>query len=128
MSVPGVGTLGEERPPANVAAQHANGAVARPELEGVGLVVRLVILGGRDLEDGAGPGRSDERVAREGIRGPELETPLGRDLLGGMLELAHPRGRERIVLPGLVSHREMAGRPRSTSRCGGSRAAPRSCR
>jgi hypothetical protein len=55
-----IGPLHQERPPRGVAAQQADGAVAGPELEPVGLVVGLVVLGGRDLEDGIGAGRGDE--------------------------------------------------------------------
>ena len=80
MSLPGPGALDQQRPPAAVAAQQPHGAVAVPERERVGLLVRLVVLGRRHLQHRVLAGRRHVRVARQRKRRPELDAPLRGDL------------------------------------------------
>ena len=105
--------LGQERPPGDVAAQQADGAVARPELEGVGLVVGLVVLGGRDLEDGvvARPGRRRSSArAQTAVRGRDpTRTATSRAACSSSRICAG----ESASSSGGVSHRAAPDRPRS---------------
>ena len=63
-----------------VATQQPHGAVARPQLERVRLLVGLVVLGRRHLEHGVVARRGDIRIAGECKRLAELDLPLGGDL------------------------------------------------
>ena len=95
---PGIGALHQEGPAGRVAPQEADGAGAVPELEGVGLVVGLVVLGGGDLQDGIRPCRGDVGVAGEPVGRAELDAPVGGDVAGGCLQLAHPARCECVVV------------------------------
>jgi hypothetical protein len=68
------------------APQQADGSVTAPELERLGLLVRLVVLRRRHLQHGITAGRRHERIPRECKRLAELNAPLGGDLPRDPLE------------------------------------------
>ena len=84
-----------------------HGAVASPQGERGGLVIGLVILHGRDLQDRVVARRRGVRVARHRKLRPEAQIPLGRDLLGEPFKPRADRIRDppgRDVAPGALAH------------------------
>ena len=77
---PRAGALEQQCPPRSVAPDEPYGAVATPQLERVRLLVGLVVVRRRHLQDGIGSGRRDERVAGQRERRAERHAPLIGDL------------------------------------------------
>ena len=77
---PRAGPLEQQCPPRSVAPDEPYGAVAAPQLERVRLLVRLVVLRQRHLQDGIGSCRRDEGVAGQRKRRTQRHAPLIRDL------------------------------------------------
>ena len=87
--------LDEQRAPRRIVAQEAHRAVAIPEPERVGDVVRVVVLDGDDLEDRVGAGRRHIGVAAGGDTRADDEAPVGRHLRRDALEACGAAGQAR---------------------------------
>ena len=84
--VAGKGTFDQQGAPVSVSSQQAHDTRPVPERECVRLLVRLVVLRRRHLQDGAVTGRRRVRIAGERERLAELDSPLRRDLARGRCE------------------------------------------